>query len=134
MSVSVDISVQASSVVVSADAAGAAASSTSTTNGDGAGGGAGAGAADGTLYSSQVMTYLMASPSHTKAMHDYDTELRHRIAVTKTSAPPRPVDDSKFSFAFTGRHDGGELPLPDPKNYYNVLEASMLVCLHTHQS
>ncbi len=45
-----------------------------------------------------------------------DAPVSRVVSVTRCSTDPAPteaIDDTPFSFAFTGRHDGGALPVTD---------------------
>ena len=59
------------------------------------------------------------------------------VAGAASATPAKPVDTSKFSFGYTGRHDGGELlPVNSSSPYFGMEHAVgvssplMRCCLH----
>lgn len=41
-------------------------------------------------------------------------------------APPEEIDDTPYSYAYTGRHDGGPLEPSKPSNHYGHLLSSLI--------
>lgn len=64
--------------------------------------------------------------SYTITKHDGTIESKAFQRDASTPAPPEEIDDTPYSYAYTGRHDGGPLVPAEPSDYYGHLLSSLV--------